>query len=129
MRQYTAVSFAESSADMTPLQGKANGLAQRRKYRTAQLRNAGHNCSREVRYLRAGTQDAATEKYPRLCTGAEEASAAFVLLEETMVARPKLWFRTPARRWVSAHRKLARLSTELRATSITIVLTSRRKTV
>jgi hypothetical protein len=49
LRQQTtfAVSFAKSPVDWTHYQTKANVLPRRRKYRTAQLRNAGHNCSRE----------------------------------------------------------------------------------
>jgi hypothetical protein len=43
----TCVLHAGSTVDVTPLKAKANALAQRRKYRTKELRTAGHNCSQE----------------------------------------------------------------------------------
>jgi hypothetical protein len=47
-QQATLAAFdAESTVEVTALKAKANTLGQRRKYRTKELRIAGHNCSRE----------------------------------------------------------------------------------
>ena len=110
--------------------------------------------TREVRYLRAGFRDVATEKHPMLYTGAVEASAAVVLplgnnrrSTETVfrwgkVMKSVVQWSPPRQRpchgphtwkegrlvnieihtlmwlWVSAHRKLARLPSELRTASV-----------